>query len=120
MPLVQIDLNRSLYEAQRDAISDAIHDAQIEVLGIPADDRFQVFRPYEDGERRLRFNSDYDDRPNQIIVHLTMVRQYSVATKVALYKRILVNLGKLGIAPGDVHIPVVENGFEDWYAGTLD
>lgn len=120
MPLVQIDIDRARFEAQRDAISDAIHRAQVDVLRIPEDDKFQIFRPYEPGERRLRFNSDYDDRPDQLIVHLTMVRQYSVATKFALYKQILLNLGALGIHPGDVHIPVMENGFEDWFAGALD
>jgi len=117
MPLIQIDLDRELFEAKRDEISDAIHQAQIETLEIPADDKFQIFRPYEPGEQRVQFNHD---RPNQMIVHITMVRRYSVATKLALYQQILVNLGRLGIAPADVHIPVMENGFEDWYAGRID
>ena len=54
MPLIQVDLDRSLYESSHDAIGRAIHDAQIEALGIPADDRFQVFRPRDRGRAEVR------------------------------------------------------------------
>jgi tautomerase-like protein len=117
MPLVQVDLDRALFASRRDAISAAIHQAQIEALGIPANDKFQVFRPYDDGANRVRFNQRFAGRPNQIVIHLTMVRRYSVAVKMDLYRQILLNLGRIGIDPNDVHIPVVENGFEDWCAG---
>jgi hypothetical protein len=51
-----------------------------------------------------------------MIIQLTIVSQYSVAVKLALYKQILLNLARIGIDPSDVHIPVVEIGFEDWRA----
>lgn len=117
MPLIQIDLDRRLFDEKASEVSAAIHQAQIDALGIPAHDKFQVFRPFDDGADPLRFNPSYDGRPSQMIVQITMVRRYSVAVKTDLFKGILLKLAQLGIDPDDVHIPIVENGFEDWFAG---
>ena len=46
MPLIQIDLDRDLYESACDRLAEAVHHAQIDALGISADDRFQVFTPH--------------------------------------------------------------------------
>jgi hypothetical protein len=44
---------------------------------------------------------------------------YSVATKQRLFRPIVERFGGVGIRAGDILISVVENGFEDWYAGRL-
>jgi hypothetical protein len=44
---------------------------------------------------------------------------YSVSTKQGLYKAIVERFAEVGVRPEDVLIAVVENGFEDWYAGRL-
>ncbi len=119
MPLIQIDLPRDLYDAKHAEISREIHQAQIEALEIPADDLFQVFRPHDAGE--LKFDPTYNDvdRQNLIVIHITMVHRYSVAIKTGLYRAIIEHLEPLGIRREDIQIAVVENGYEDWYAGTL-
>jgi phenylpyruvate tautomerase PptA (4-oxalocrotonate tautomerase family) len=117
MPLIQVDLDRTLYNDKHVELSHEIHQAQIEVLGIPADDLFQVFRPHEPGE--LKFDPTYGgvDRQNLIVVRITMVHMYSAATKRKLYEAIVSRWATLGVRPEDIQICVVEVGFEDWYAG---
>jgi hypothetical protein len=119
VPLIQIDLDRELYEASGGVLSDAVHQAQIDALGIPADDRFQVFTPHGPGE--LVFDPSYNgvERRSLVLVRITMVHMYSVATKQGLYRAIVERFGAAGVRPEDVLISVTENGFEDWYAGRL-
>jgi hypothetical protein len=126
VPLIQIDLDRDLYESAGDRLADAVHQAQIDVLDIPADDRFQVFTPHAAGE--LRFDpvvAGVDpgytgvDRRSLVLVRIVMVHMYSVSTKQALFRAIVERFVEAGVRSEDVLISVVENGFEDWYAGRL-
>jgi hypothetical protein len=116
VPLVTVDLPRDLYRDKHEEISTGIHQAQIDALGIPADDKFQIFTPYDPEDPTPRFNTD---RPAQVIVGLTMVHRHTLAEKQELYKQILLQLGRIGIDPSDVHIPLTENDYHDWYAGSL-
>lgn len=117
MPLIQVDLDAALYESAGDAIGEAVHQAQIEALGIPADDRFQVFRPHAKGE--LKFDPQYNgvDRRNLLLIRVTAVHMYPVAAKRRFFEAVVAKLGPLGVRSEDVLIALVENGFEDWYAG---
>ncbi len=117
MPLIQVDLSRDLFEASHDEIGNAIHDAQIEALGIPANDRFQVFRPHEAGE--LKFDATYNDveRRAFVLIQVTAVHMYPVATKRRFFETVVAGLEPLGIRREDVLICLTENGFEDWWAG---
>ncbi len=119
MPLVQVDLDRHLYDSHHAEISKAIHAAEIEALGMQDDDLFQVFTPHDAGE--LKFDPGYNgvDRQQLVLVRLTMVHMYSVETKRALYAAVRDKLGGCGVRPEDILICIVENGFEDWYAGKL-
>ncbi len=119
MPLIQVDLDRAVYDQLHEQLSREIHQAQIDVLEIPEDDRFQVLRPHEPGE--LKFDPTYGgvDRRSLLVIRITMVHRYPVATKKALYRAIVDRLGALGIRPQDIQIAVIENGYEHWYAGAL-
>jgi hypothetical protein len=119
VPLIQIDLERSLYEQHHEALSKAVHQAQIDALDIPADDRFQVFTPHDAGE--LVFDPAYNgvDRRTLVLVRIVMVHMYSVSTKQALFRAIVERFAEVGLRPEDILISAVENGFEDWYAGRL-
>jgi hypothetical protein len=119
MPLIQIHLDRDLFDALGDRLSDAVHQAQLDALDVPADDLFQVFTPHGPGE--LRFDPGYNgvDRQRLILVRITMVHMYSVAKKQQLYRAIVERFGEAGVRAEDILIAVVENGFEDWYAGRL-
>ncbi|HLT67847.1 MAG TPA: tautomerase family protein [Microbacterium sp.] len=117
MPLIQVHLDRKLYDESADQIAEAIHEAQIKVLEIPANDRFQLFVPHDAGE--IRFDPTYGgvDRRSLLVIQITMVARYPVKLKRALYEEIVARLEELGIRHEDVQIAVRENHYEDWYAG---
>ena len=119
MPLIQVHLTRAVYDECHEQIGHAIHEAQIEALGIPADDRFQVFSPHADGE--LKFDTGYNgvERRDLLLIRVTAVHMYSTAVKQAFFRAVVDRLEPLGIRPADVLICLVENGFEDWYAGKI-
>lgn len=117
MPLVQVDMPRALYEQHRERMSDEINDAFVEALDVPANDKFQIFRPREEGE--IVFDPGYNnvDRQNLVLIQILMVHRYSPEMKRKLYKVMVDKLTALGLRKADIHIAVTENGFEDWYAG---
>jgi tautomerase-like protein len=119
MPLIQIDLDREVFDSLGDRLSAAVHEAQLDALDIPAGDLFQVFTPHGPGE--LRFDPAYNgvDRQRLVLVRVTMVHMYSVATKQRFFEAVVKRFAEVGVRAEDVLIAVVENGFEDWYAGRL-
>ncbi len=119
MPLVQVDLPRALFDEKGGKISSEIHQALIDSLAIPADDKFQVFRPRDEGE--IIFDPGYNgvDRRSLILIQVLMVHLYPVDLKRELYRHIVTRLDAIGIRPEDIQVAVSENGYEDWYAGRL-
>jgi hypothetical protein len=119
VPLIQIDLDRELFDTHGDQLSAAVHKAQIDALDIPSDDLFQVFTPHGPGE--LRFDPGYNgvDRQQLLLLRITMVHMYDLATKQRLFRAIVERFAEAGVRPEDILISVVENGVEDWYAGRL-
>jgi Tautomerase enzyme len=119
VPLIQIDLDRELFDSLGDTLSAAIHQAQLDALDIPSDDLFQIFTPHGAGE--LRFDPGYNgvDRQRLLLLRITVVHMYSVATKQRLFRSIVERFVEAGVRAEDILISVVENGFEDWYAGRL-
>jgi Tautomerase enzyme len=119
MPLVRIDLNQKLYNDLRDEIGLAVHQAQIDTIKIPVDDKFQVFTPHDEGD--FKFDPHYNNvhRQSLVVIQITLVQLYSVKTKRSLYAAVVEALAKLGIRPEDILISLVENTYEDWYGGAL-
>jgi Tautomerase enzyme len=117
VPLVQVDLERSLAQRVGSLISDGIHEALVEALGMAPTDRFQIFRTHSDDE--LVFDPTYNDvdRGQLVSIQILMVRMYDTATKYALFDAIAERLGAVGVRAQDLLISIVENGLEDWYAG---
>lgn len=119
MPLVQVDIDRDLFDSHHAELSKALHAAQVEALGVPENDLFQVFTPHDAGE--LKFDPAYNgvDRQRLVLIRLTLVHMYSVKKKKELFAAIRDRLGGCGVRAEDIHICLTENGFEDWYAGKL-
>jgi hypothetical protein len=119
MPLIQVDLDKDLYESCHELLSKGIHQAQVDALGIPADDLFQVFCPHEADQ--VKFDRTYNgvDRQNLVVVRMTMVRGYSQETKMKLFAAVVAQLGQCGVRAEDILISITENGAHDWYAGRL-
>lgn len=118
MPLVRIDVTVGRTEDQLRSIADAIHDAIVEVYGIPARDRFQVVSELPAGriiaeDAGLGFERSAD----VVMIQIFTQRGRTDEKKAELYDRIAGNLGGLGLAGEDVFIGYVENGPEDWSFG---
>ena len=107
MPLIQIDLDRELFDSLGDKLSDAVHQAQLDALDIPPDDLFQVFTPHGTGE--LRFDTSYNgvDRQRLLLLRITMVHMYTADTKQRLSRAIVERFGNVGVRAEDILISVV-------------
>jgi hypothetical protein len=117
LPFIQVHLSREAFDSSHEEIGLAIHEAQIDALGIPADDRFQVFQPHDVGE--IKFDPGYNgvDRQNLVVIRVTAVHMYSTAIKQLFFRTVVDKLKPVGIRSEDVLICLTENGFDDWYAG---
>ncbi|WP_027084702.1 tautomerase family protein [Cohnella panacarvi] len=117
MPLIQVDLNRSVFEDKGKGISNAIHQSLIAGLGMDPTDLFQVFRPHGEGE--IIFSPTYDnrDRRDLIIIRITMVQMFSLEQKKTTYKELTKRLVDIGIRRDDILVCVVENSAENWSLG---
>jgi len=119
MPLVRIDLDRSLMARQAE-ISQKMQQAFVEGLGdVPANDKFQIFCPHDKGELVADPTYNNVDRRSVFYVHVTMVHKYPVTAKTALLRRIAERMEECGIRREDLLVCVSENGFEDWFAGKV-
>jgi hypothetical protein len=121
MPLIQVDLNRTLFEAKGKEISHAIHRSLVEGLGIEETDVFHVFRPHDEGE--IIFSKTYANRERHdlIVVRITMVNMFSFEQKKKMYQELTRRLMTVGIRRDDILVCVLENnGHESWSLGELD
>lgn len=116
MPLVQIDLDRAL-AGLRPQIGEAVHQAFVTSLGIPANDRWCVFRLHGDGDLIFDPTNGAGDRGSMLCIQVTMVQRYDTAAKHKLFEEIAARLEGLGIRHQDVLICGTENRPDDWYDG---
>lgn len=117
MPLVRLDLPQSLADQAR-PIGDAVHNALVSAIGIPADDRFQVISLH--APEHLIIDAHYLGIPrseNALIVQIYLRQGRSVELKKALYAAIAANLTALGLRAEDVLVSLSENDLPDWSFG---
>ncbi|MFD8500235.1 tautomerase family protein [Amycolatopsis sp. NPDC059657] len=116
MPLVRIDALRA-DTARLDALGRAVHDALVETIGIPPDDRFQVLTSHDSTLRYDGFlGIDRDD--DIVFVAITMRSGRSPELKRALYRRIADLAHEYaGTEPRNVVITLTENEPIDWSFG---
>ena len=119
MPLIQVDIDRAVLEEKRQQLSEAIHQALVdtESMGIPEDDKFQVFRPRDAGE--LQFDPTYNsvDRQSLVLIQVLMVHRYPASAKREMFLNLTKQLVAIGIRPEDLLISIMENQYEDWLPG---
>jgi hypothetical protein len=58
-------------------------------------------------------------RQRLVLLRITMMHMYPVATKQRLFRTIVERFADVGVRAEDILVSVVENGYEDWYAGRL-
>lgn len=119
MPLVRIDVPDTLSHDTRRAISDAVHAALVEAIGIPPDDRFQVVTAHAAGG--LVADPSYmgiSRGSGFMSVQVFFRRGRSGELKRALYAAIVRNLARdAKVRPEDVLIVLTENDPVDWSFG---
>ncbi|WP_030948981.1 tautomerase family protein [Streptomyces sp. NRRL S-646] len=119
MPLVRIDALGA--DATRlDALGQAVHEALVETLGIPADDHFQILVGHDGTNSTLRYGSYLGVQRDHGIVYvaITMRSGRTAAQKQALYRRIAeLAQAYAGTEPRNVFVTVTENGSADWSLG---
>jgi len=115
MPLVRID--HSDARSNSTEISEAIHDAIVEVYGIPVRDRFQVITSRSATTIIAEDAGLGFDRSDPVVIQIFTQRGRSDQMKQNLYAEIAERLAAVGVAGEDVFIGYVENGPQDWSFG---
>lgn len=119
MPFVRIDALGA--DADRlDALGRAVHDAMVEAIGIPDDDRFQVLTGHDGTRSTLRYDN-YLGIPRDdgvVFVSITLRSGRTPERKQALYRRIAELAEEYaGTEPRNVFITLTENESADWSVG---
>jgi 4-oxalocrotonate tautomerase len=120
MPLVRIDLRAGRSPAVRQALGDAVHQAMVDTIKIPPDDRFQVITEHSgDG---IVYDPGYLGvaRSDGIVfVQITLNAGRTVEQKRALYARIAELVQERAeVRPEDVLVSLVEVARENWSFGS--
>jgi phenylpyruvate tautomerase PptA (4-oxalocrotonate tautomerase family) len=119
MPLVRIDVPASRDAAYGRKVSDAVHRALVDSIGIPPADRFHVVAFHEPDA--LIYDASFLDvqrSPDFIVVHVTLRAGRLPDKKRALYAAIAANVHEAtGTRIEDVMIVLTENQAVDWSFG---
>ncbi|MFD7162433.1 tautomerase family protein [Streptomyces violascens] len=119
MPFVRIDALGT--DSDRlDALGRAVHDALVETIGIPPDDRFQVLTGHDGTRSTLRYDN-YLGVPRDhgiVYVAITLRAGRTPDRKRALYRRIAeLAHAYAGTEPRNVFVTLNENESIDWSLG---
>jgi 4-oxalocrotonate tautomerase len=119
VPLTSIALRKGKSIEYRRAIADGVHQALVEVVGVPADDRFQLIDQYDPSS--LIYDRGFlgiERSDDIVIVRITLRSGRSREVRTALHRRIADTLSKSpGVRPEDVFITLIENDYADWSVG---
>jgi 4-oxalocrotonate tautomerase len=117
MPLVTIHLREGKALEHRRAIADSVHQAMMDALKIPSDDRFQLIvehSPENMIHDRVFLGIERSDA--SVFVQI-VINQRDPSQKLKMYEHIVDNLAESpGIRKEDVFIGVVEVARENWWA----
>jgi len=119
MPLVRVSLREGESPSYLSAIGESIHQAMLETISVPKDDRFQIITEHPAGG--VIYDPTYlgIGRTDRIvIIQITLNLGRTVDQKRALYKAIADRLARdPGIRREDVFVNLVEVPKENWSFG---
>lgn len=118
MPLVRIDLVEGRTERELRAISDAVHEALVEAIGIPRDDRFQVISEHAPG--RVVYDPRYlaiERTAGIVVLQITISAGRTIEQKRALHAALAQRLERAAVRPEDVFVNILEVAKENWSFG---
>ena len=119
MPIVRIDLPAGQPDDYAAAVGDVVHQAMVDILNVPRDDRFQVIAGH--APARLVIDPTYlgiARGPDALIIQITLNNGRGVELKKSFYKAVAEGLrARVGLRPEDVLINLVEVPKENWSFG---
>ena len=122
MPFVRISLMEGKSAAYRQAVGAAVHQAMVETINIPEQDRFQVITEHD--ENGLIFDPSYlgirrsDDI---VLVQITLSAGRKPPQKREFMARAAALLAENpGLEPRNLFISLVEVAWENWSFGNGD
>lgn len=119
MPLTRIDVTDAISSDRLSALADALHQAEVETIGITPDNRHQLIHVHQAGQIITdgRF-MDLDRGQEQVVIQITLRGVRSPQAKRDLYARIAdLAATKAGIDPKNILISLVETDSADWSFG---
>ncbi|BAX95509.1 putative 4-oxalocrotonate tautomerase [Mycobacteroides stephanolepidis] len=112
MPLVRIDVTSDRSGDQRRAIADAVHEALVEVLKIPARDRFQIITAHESADIIAEdAGLGFVRSARVVIVHIFTQAGRTTETKQRIFAELAKRLAAVDVAGGDLFVAISENGW---------
>jgi 4-oxalocrotonate tautomerase len=119
VPLVRISLIEGKPAAYRKKVGDVVHQAMVEAINCPPQDRFQLIT--EHTKDNFLCAPEYlgiSHTDALIIIQITLNEGRTVELKKALYKAIAEGLNKsVAVNPQDVFVSLVEVKKENWSFG---
>ena len=119
MPFVRIDLLEGKSPEYRAQVGQIVYQALLDVLGVPPNDRFQVFA--EHSKSGLQFDRDYlgvHRSDDCVFLQITLNSGRTLEMKQRFYKAVADGLHEaLKLRREDVFISLVEVPKENWSFG---
>jgi 4-oxalocrotonate tautomerase len=119
MPLVRISLMKGKPAPYRRKVGDAVHQALVDSIDVPAKDRFQLITEHEPED--FVYDAEYlgiARSRDLVIIQATISAGRSLALKRKLYRAIADRLhAAVGLRAEDVWINLVEVAKENWSFG---
>ncbi len=119
MPLVRIALTEGKTEFYKKKLGDAVHQAMVETINVPAADKSQIITTHPRSD--FMYDPDYlniSRTDDLVIVQITLNSGRTTEMKKAFYKRVVELLvAEVKIRPEDVLINLVEVSKENWSFG---
>lgn len=118
MPLVRIDLIEHRTPDQVREVADAIHEAIVEILGIPEGDRFQIVTTHKPDEIiALDAGLGFERSDQLVMIHIFTQGGRTPQVKQQLFALLSESLGRKGVPAEDVFVGITENSAVDWSFG---
>ncbi len=108
MPLIHVHLRAGRSAAQKKALLDGVHAAFVEAFKLPPADRNQLVHEYAPEDFEARYGTD------AVFVEGTIFPGRSLDAKRLLYRLLVENAEKAGIARDQVLVVLHEPPLENW------
>ncbi len=117
MPMTKIYLREGSTAEERQRVSDAIHRSLVDVLGIPADDRYHIFHELDNDHLISAPVAFGLERRHEAVFIQYYFAQRPAETLNELYRATVKNLQEMtDLEPRDIYINVVASPSENWWA----